>query len=164
MGSDLCHTISFSTAAVILAQLLTSYAINTQDLSYRVALVNSFILLIFFSSIWLIYLSGMNSLSGFKLSEFVTARPRCCHFITLSSLIPLQYFYCSSCVTFSILVFPSFLNLMTYLYLYMLRPVGIFLVFYTFLQYLRLVMQASVNNTIEETNSTYIFDFTGKAL
>ena len=104
MGSALCHTISFSTAAVILAHLITSYSLNLWDLSSKCALLKYFIFLSFFSYIWLFYLSGINDLAGFTLSEFVTERPHCCLFMTVSYLIPLQWFDRSAHDTFSVLI------------------------------------------------------------
>ena len=46
----------------------------------------------------------------------------------------------------------------------MLHRVGILLVLHTLLQCLILGVQAEVDDTIEETNTTNIFEFTGKAL
>ena len=124
----MCHTMSISTAAVILEQLLTSSSLKLRDPSSRSAFVKHIFLLIFFSSIWLLYLSGMNGLAGFTLSGFGTARPCCCCccFNNLSYLIPLQYFNSSTHVTFYVLVFTFFI-LMTPSPLSMLCYVLIFL-------------------------------------
>ena len=46
----------------------------------------------------------------------------------------------------------------------MVHPVGVSLVFHTFLRCLILGVQAEVDNMKEETNATNTFDFTGKAL
>ena len=90
VGSALWHTIRFYTVAVILKQLLTSSSLNSWALSYRSVLVKYFIILGVFSFIWLLYLSGINYLDGFILSEFGTARPCCCRLMTLYSFISLQ--------------------------------------------------------------------------
>ena len=60
--------------------------------------------------------------------------------------------------------FSFFFTLITYLPLSMLRLVGILLVLYTLLKCIRFGVQAAVDNTIEETNATSIFDFAGKSL
>ena len=126
----MCHTISFSTEDIILAQMITTSSRNPRALSSRSALVKYFILLSFFSFIRLLYLSVMHGLAGFKLSEFVILRPRCCRFMTVSYLIPLQLFDCSARVTFAVLVFTSFFDIMPSFPLYMLLIVGILLELY----------------------------------
>ena len=90
VGSALCQKIRFYTAAVILLQLLKSSSLKPQPLISRSAFVKYFILLIFFGSIRLLYLSGMDDLAGFMLSEFGTSRHCSCYFMTLSYLIPIQ--------------------------------------------------------------------------
>ena len=69
----------------------------------------------------------MNGLSGFTLSEFGTSRHHCCRFMTVSFLIHLQWFDCSAHVTFYVLFFPSFFNIITSFPLSMSRTVGILL-------------------------------------
>ena len=86
-----------------------------------------FILLSFFRFILLLYGPGMNCLAGFTLYEFGTTIPRCCHFMTVSSLIPLQWFDCSDCFAFAVLIPTSFLNIMTSFHLSMLNTVMILL-------------------------------------
>ena len=55
-------------------------------------------------------------------------------------------------MTFAVLIFPYFFNIITSFPLSMLRPVGVLLMFHTFLQGLRLVVQTAVDENIEETN------------
>ena len=71
-------------------------------------------LLILFSSIQLLYVTGMNGLDGFTLSGFETTRPCCCRFATLFSLITLHKLGCYERFTFSVSILPSFFTLMKY--------------------------------------------------
>ena len=123
----MCHTIIFSTASVILSQLITSSSLKHQSLSYSSTSVKYFIIFIFLSFIQLLYLYGINGLGGFTLSVFGTSRHRCCRFIISSSPIPIQLFDCSQYVTFAILFFTYYFNLMTSFPISMLHTVGILL-------------------------------------
>ena len=76
----MCHTMTFFTPYVILAHIFTSSSLNPEDLSYSSDLVNYSLLLSFFSSIWLLYLYGMNGLSGFTWSGIGRVINFGCHF------------------------------------------------------------------------------------
>ena len=101
---------SFSTPALMLAQMLTSSSLKPQYWSYSSSLVKYYFLLSFFSSVLFLYLSGTNGMAGYTLSGFGTAKLCCCRFSTLSSLIPLQWLDFCACF---ISIVTSFFSIMT---------------------------------------------------
>ena len=114
----------FSAPDLILSQMLTSSSINTQYTSYRSALVKYFFLLSFFSFILLLYLSRINGLSNFTISGFGTARPLCCCFADLYSLVTLQSFDFFSHVISILTSFFSLTNLLPPLHISLCWGIG----------------------------------------